>query len=363
MKYERFSTKRTDRGEAKLVVEAHRRRLYDRQQLGLKDDIKLSAAAQMYIDELTSKGSPSVKDYVIFLRYMCSYSSTSNISSLNRNLLMRVRSDMLKQNYSARYINNVMAFWVAVYNKAKNDYNLAVDNTTSFTGIKLKTEDKTRYFLNGEEERFLAEIDPRRDIKGQPAYGSRTPDMQRKLQDQYDLCVFLIDTGARYSEVATMNWQSVDVINWQSINIYRSKVGNEGTLVMTDRLREVLKRRWQFCGNNVYVFPSFINTSGKHVHGVNMSGPRGYATKGIRKAIDRAGLNAPHLVKRYGKFTPHSFRHTFASRLVQGGMSLYAVSRLLGHTTTTMTQRYAHLAPSQVADQAASILNALQGNV
>ena len=85
--------------------------------------------------------------------------------------------------------------------------------------------------------------------------------------------------------------------------------------------------------------------------------PRGYSTKGIRNAIMRAELNADHLVKRYGKFTPHSLRQTFASRLVQGGMSLYGVSKLLGHSSETMTKRYAFLAPSMVDDQAAAILN------
>jgi integrase len=33
---------------------------------------------------------------------------------------------------------------------------------------------------------------------------------------------------------------------------------------------------------------------------------------------------------------------TFASRLVQRGVDLYAVQRLLGHKTSHMTQRYAH---------------------
>lgn len=43
--------------------------------------------------------------------------------------------------------------------------------------------------------------------------------------------------------------------------------------------------------------------------------------------------------------TPHTLRHTFASQLVQAGVSLYKVSKWLGHADITTTQIYAHLAP------------------
>ncbi|WP_369807130.1 tyrosine-type recombinase/integrase [Ancylobacter radicis] len=39
----------------------------------------------------------------------------------------------------------------------------------------------------------------------------------------------------------------------------------------------------------------------------------------------------------------HDLRHTFASLLVSGGMTLPMIGKLLGHTQVQTTQRYAHL--------------------
>jgi hypothetical protein len=50
---------------------------------------------------------------------------------------------------------------------------------------------------------------------------------------------------------------------------------------------------------------------------------------------------------------------TFASWLVQRGVSLFKVQQLLGHSTPMMIRKYAKLAPGAVADEAAEILDQL----
>jgi integrase len=56
------------------------------------------------------------------------------------------------------------------------------------------------------------------------------------------------------------------------------------------------------------------------------------------------------------EFRFHDLRHTFASRLVQGGVPIKAVQELLGHADIKMTMRYAHLAPHNLRD-AVSVLS------
>jgi integrase len=61
------------------------------------------------------------------------------------------------------------------------------------------------------------------------------------------------------------------------------------------------------------------------------------------QAIADARAARPELdIPDYG---PHALRHSAASWLVQEGVPLYDVQRLLGHESFQVTQRYAHLAP------------------
>lgn len=56
-------------------------------------------------------------------------------------------------------------------------------------------------------------------------------------------------------------------------------------------------------------------------------------------------------------FRFHDLRHTFASRLVQGGVPLYNVMGLTGHKSLEMVQRYAHHAPDY-QEEAIAVLDA-----
>ncbi|VXC06186.1 conserved hypothetical protein [Pseudomonas sp. 8BK] len=52
-------------------------------------------------------------------------------------------------------------------------------------------------------------------------------------------------------------------------------------------------------------------------------------------------------------------RHTFASHFIMNGGNILTLKEVLGHSSLTMTMRYAHLSPSHLRD--ALRLNPLDG--
>ena len=74
---------------------------------------------------------------------------------------------------------------------------------------------------------------------------------------------------------------------------------------------------------------------------------------GFRSARAAAGLTDVHF---------HDLRHTFASRLVQGGVPLFEVMTMLGHKSLAMVMRYAHLSPDY-QDGAIRVLNKVGHNL
>ena len=208
-------------------------------------------------------------------------------------------------------------------------------NDLEFPEIKLP-KTPLRYLSEDEEKRFLANLDPKREGTGLRPYPERDAETKRCLQDAYDLVILLLDTGARYSEIANIEWSRINLED-RSINLWRPKVQNETVLYMTDRVYDVLARRVQF-RTSPYVFQN------------RKGGPRGYVAQSIRKALRKAGLRDCRI---------HTLRHTHASRLIQNGMSVYEVREVLGHTDIKTTMRYAHLETKQVTSKARDVINRL----
>lgn len=67
----------------------------------------------------------------------------------------------------------------------------------------------------------------------------------------------------------------------------------------------------------------------------------GRLRRNLELAAANAGIGHVHL---------HQLRHTYATTLVNGGMSIEALMAVLGHVTPEMTLRYAHLASDSIHD-------------
>lgn len=225
----------------------------------------------------------------------------------------------------------------AVIKQAKRDGFYVADVEPPSITVK---PTRLRYLSLEEERRLLHELDPKRTGPCMSTVQTRPHHIRHHLQDNYDLVVILLDTGARYGEIAKLKWKQID-LEKRTINLWRSKVSNESILFMTKRVFEVLERRSQT--------QSKTNTE-NYVFGSDDGGPRKNNNIAIRKAFRRAGLD---------DCTIHTLRHTHATRLIQNGLSIYEVRSVLGHTDIKTTMRYAHLEDVSVTQRARDVIEGM----
>lgn len=148
-------------------------------------------------------------------------------------------------------------------------------------------------------------------------------------QDWKDLVEFAVNTGLRQMEI---------------LNLHKRQFNKQDRLIILDNHYHTTKsrkiRNMPLNGRALAIVlsrvssPSPINNEliftldGQRILQDNLQDK-------FRKYVEAAKLNP--------KLTFHCLRHTFASWLVQKGVSIYEVSKLLGHADIKTTQIYAHL--------------------
>ncbi|MFO7802050.1 MAG: tyrosine-type recombinase/integrase, partial [Desulfovermiculus sp.] len=88
-------------------------------------------------------------------------------------------------------------------------------------------------------------------------------------------------------------------------------------------------------------------------------GQMGEISSAYFRAAEKLGLNTDQsgntIQDKRKRVDFHCLRHTYASWLAIDGTPLYTIKNLLGHSSITMTERYAHLCPNHTREAAIKI--------
>ena len=145
------------------------------------------------------------------------------------------------------------------------------------------------------------------------------PQQGTTMQKARDLFVFQMHTGISYADTQTFSLDDYKLINGRYVSIaHRNKSGTLYITQLTSQCKEIIQRN----GGRLPVL--CIHEYDKRLK-----------TLGIA-----AGISKP--------LHSHLARHTFATLMLAAGASIENVQRMLGHSSITMTQRYAKVLPENV---------------
>lgn len=167
------------------------------------------------------------------------------------------------------------------------------------------------------------------------------PALAKKDLKAYQMSVVSLYCGLRWREVAVLKGFCIDLEN-SKIAVLDPKNKVDRIVPMPEIVTDLFESMRPF-GPDQLLFPNANGQIAKE------------PIWPIRQAFRESGLN-DGISDRKMTASFHSFRHTYASRLVQRGVDLYRVQKLMGHSTITMTERYAKLVDTNL-EEAVKVLN------
>jgi integrase len=230
----------------------------------------------------------------------------------------KIKRSMQRAKRSPRTIEYVMATFRQVWNLARETGLTVVDSPSKKVKIQRRDNERKRYLTDEEADSLLSAL-------------------KEKSEQVYELSLVSLDSGARFSEVARLKWGHLDIDGGIITFVDTKKAGGTKSRVvpMTSRLKDLFKSM-PMGGHTDLVFPG---ANGETMMKISNTFPKVVESLGLNKGIDDPRM----------KVYFHSLRHSYASRMVQAGVDLYTVQKLLGHSISKMTERYSHLSNDTLA--------------
>lgn len=181
------------------------------------------------------------------------------------------------------------------------------------------------------EEKVLPRIIPKNDIERllNYMYGQLRKQKGKNILRDLAVVEMFFATGARVYEISNIRIENIDM---KTGSIYFNGKGRKERVIQIGE-QSVIKLLQKYYEQN----KAQIEKSGYFF--VNQKGDR-FSEQSIRR-----------MLKKYTKqsgisrnITPHMFRHSFATYLIEEGVDISCVQQILGHSSIKTTQIYIHVA-------------------
>jgi integrase len=239
--------------------------------------------------------------------------------------LERIKKTMSDNGRSNRTIQYVLQLTRQAFNSARNLSLFTGESPTKAVKWPKLDNMKLRYLSIAESEKLLTAL-------------------AVKSQNLHDIALLSLHAGLRFGEIAALRWSCV---NWEAgtLAIWDAKTGSR-IAYPAEKAMEMLKSRTQGRPDEL-IFPK---RSG-------LDGSMAQASKVFGETVNDLKLNEG-ITDRKQKVTFHTLRHTYATHLYESTHDLYLTQRSLGHSSGTMTARYAKMSENRLREGAAALTKA-----
>ncbi len=303
------STGTKDKIEAQEYHDKLKAQLWEQERLGVKAQHSWQEAVVRWLNETSDKATH--REDKSKLKWLDKYLGDLILDEINLDCIDKIRSEKLKEASKAT-VNRYLALVRSILIRARDEWEW------------IEKVPKIRLFKeNNSRERALT-------VDQAKALLNELPPHQRATS------LFALTTGLRLSNVVRLEWGQVNLdLKHAWVKGCQSKNRSPIAIPLNDLAIEVLQQQLGKHTDRVFTY------RGKPFEAAN--------TKAWKSALKRAGIE---------DFKWHDLRHTWATWQRQAGTPTHELQRLGGWKTAAMVERYAHVAPDNLAN-AASRLNAV----
>lgn len=213
----------------------------------------------------------------------------------------RFKAARKAEGVSPATVNRELACLKTIFNKAVEWGKLEHNPAAKVKKFK-ESNGKERYLTEGEARQLLEAASP--GLK--------------------PILIVALSTGMRKEEILGLRWENIR-FDKSYIHLEDSKSGKSRDIPMNIQVYETLKALPRY-GEYVFYNPSTKDR-----------------IKDIKRAFQTACKRAGIKGLRF-----HDLRHTASSWMVEAGVDLVTISKILGHSSIQMTMRYAHPTPENM---------------
>lgn len=250
----------------------------------------------------------------------------TDVSSVDYNKIREYLRFIYKYNYKkttvARKISALRTFYKYLYRER-----VVEANPVSGVSAPKKTKSLPKFLDKEEIEQILNNV----NIESPSGFRNRA------------ILELLWATGMRISELSGLNFGDLN-LEHNEIKVF-GKGSKERIVLISERAKQYLERYIHTARRLVAKdfppppqeenSPVFINNTGYRLN-----------PKTIRNVIN----SIVEKISLPKKVTPHMFRHSFATYLIENGADLRVVQELLGHASISNTQIYTHISTKHLTD-------------